>query len=600
MRTLFSTFRAAAAVVLMAGAIIPASAQGDEQRLAEAKTQTASYLRYFKFESKFSAKEVDRLAELRVKVHSPSTSLEDRQAALKEFVTMIFRAAGTNPMPPEQALENFAKNNGQSLHRLVNDSGAKAAVGSTPLGNLGPVEKRGRGPIPMILIAEIRTDWSLYRSFMDRNAERYTMYAVTLPGYGGAPAPPRPETLDLKTTPWWDGAEKGVISLIEKNRLDKPVVVGMAASSYLATRLAVNHPDKIRAAVVIDGNVYATFRSLANPDYPATLEERPDVLMKQPGAIGMINEFLPALTPSRESAEARIKALPPAQLAQFSAVVREIERARALAIDAAVSSDPRAYRYSVEMSASDLTGALKNLKVPILAIPAIHDDNSPGQAGPAPSQWYEAKMKYPEIPLTVAPFENTRTYITEEAPQELDRAIESFLAGKPVEGRRGLAMATRPSPRGEVGEQIGSLKVSITYGRPQVNKRQIWGQLVPYNRIWRTGANEATYINFSNDVLVEGQKLAAGSYALFTIPTETEWTVIFNKVPGLWGHFYYNPEFDALRVKVKPQAAEHQEWLSYSFEMLSPTSANVIVHWEKIKTPIKIEVETAKTASSGN
>jgi len=209
-------------------------------------------------------------------------------------------------------------------------------------------------------------------------------------------------------------------------------------------------------------------------------------------------------------------------------------------------------------------------------------------------------MKYPAIPLTVAPFENTRTYVTEEAPQELDRAIESFLAGKPTEGRRGLAMATRPSPRGEVGEQIGALKVSITYGRPQVNKRQIWGQLVPYNRLWRTGANEATYITFSSDVFVEGQKLAAGSYALFTIPTETEWTVIFNRVPGLWGHFYYNPEFDALRVKVKPQAAEHQEWLSYSFEMLSPASANVVVHWEKIKTAFKVEAEPAKAAASGN
>jgi len=169
MRTLFSAFRAAAAVVLMAGAVISASAQGDERRLAEAKAQIGDYLRYFKFESKFSAKEIDR---------------------------------------------------------LVNDSGAKAPGGSTPLGNLGVVEKRGRGPIPMILIADIRTDWSLYRNFMDRNVERYTMYAVTLPGYGGTPAPPRPETLDLKSTPWWDGAEKGVVSLIEKNRFNKPVVVG--------------------------------------------------------------------------------------------------------------------------------------------------------------------------------------------------------------------------------------------------------------------------------------------------------------------------------------------------------------------------------------
>jgi pimeloyl-ACP methyl ester carboxylesterase len=600
MRTLLSVFRAAAAVLLMAGAVMPASAQGDEQRLAEAKAQAVSYLRYFKFESKFSAKEIDRLAELRAKVHSRSTSLEDRQAAFKEFATMLFRAAGTNPMPPERALENFAKNRGESLHRLVNDSSAKMPGGSTPLGNLGAVEKRGRGPIPLILIADMRTDWSLYRNFMDRNAARYTMYAVTLPGYGGTPAPPRPETLDLRSTPWWDGAEKGVLSLIEKNRLNKPVIVGTAASSYLATRLAVNHPDKIRAAVVLGGDVYATFRSLANPDYPATLEERPDVLMKQPGAIGMISEFLPALMPSRESADARIKALPPAQLTPFSARIREIERARALAIDDAVLSDPRAYIYNVELLASDLTGELKNLKVPLLAIPAIHDDNSPFQGEPARSQWYEAKMRYPSIPLTVVPFENTRTYITEDAPQELDRAIESFLAGKPAEGRRGLAMATRPSPRGEVGGQIGALKVSLTYGRPQVNKRQIWGQLVPYNRLWRTGANEATYITFSGDVLVEGNKLVAGSYALFTIPTETEWTVIFNKVPRLWGHFSYDPEFDALRVKVKPQAAEHQEWLSYNFEILSPTSANVVVHWEKIKTAFKIEAEPAKATASGN
>src|SRR5262245_24767946 len=116
MRTILSAFRFVAVLVFLTGAVIPASAQGNEQRMAEAKTQISNYLHYFKFEEKFSAKEIDRLAELRVKVHSPSTSLEDRQAALKEFVTMIFRAAGTNPMPPEQALENFARNTGQALH----------------------------------------------------------------------------------------------------------------------------------------------------------------------------------------------------------------------------------------------------------------------------------------------------------------------------------------------------------------------------------------------------------------------------------------------------------------------------------------------------
>src|SRR4029434_596867 len=105
MRALFSALSAAAAVLLMAGAVIPIAAQSDEQRLAEAKAQTASYLRYFKFESKLAPKEIDRLAELRVKVHSPSTSLEDRQAALKEFVTKLFRAARPNPQPHTHAPE---------------------------------------------------------------------------------------------------------------------------------------------------------------------------------------------------------------------------------------------------------------------------------------------------------------------------------------------------------------------------------------------------------------------------------------------------------------------------------------------------------------
>jgi pimeloyl-ACP methyl ester carboxylesterase len=450
----------------------------------------------------------------------------------------------------------------------------------------------------MILLADVRADWTIWQSFMDRNAERYTMYAVTLPGYGGTPAPPRPATLDLTKTPWWDGAEQGVLKLIETNRLSKAVVVGMPGSSYLAARLAIHHPDKVRAAVLMDGAVYAPFRSIANPDHPATLAERPQVMMRQPGSIGMLQEmFLPMLLTSRESAEARVKALP---LPQITGNLPNVDRAREIATNAAAGSDPRAYRYNVEFFSSDLSAELKNLKTPLLVLPALHDDNSPGQGGQTPSQWYEIKMRDPALPLTIALFENTRSYINEEAPKEFDQAIESFLAGKPVYGKRSKEIALRPSPRGESVQQIGATRVAITYGRPQVNKRPIWGQLVPYNRLWRTGANEATYINFDTDVLIEGQKLAAGSYALFTIPTEAEWTITFNRVPNLWGQFYYNPEFDALKVKTKPQAAEHQEWLSYSFEVLSPNAANVIIHWEKVKAAFKVEPEPAKAASSGN
>ncbi|HMV49824.1 MAG TPA: alpha/beta fold hydrolase [Blastocatellia bacterium] len=578
-----------------------AGVAGAAQDLAEAKAWVEQYAKYFKYESKFSAEDKARLAELRVKVHSPATSLEDRQAALTDFAKLLFRAAGTTPPPPEQALVNFGKTNGAALHRLVTDPNSKPVTGATPLGQLGRVEKHGRGPVTLILLADIRTDGSMYQSFIERNSDRYTMYAVTLPGYGGTPAPPRPDTLDLSGTPWLNGVKKGVLELMAKNNLSKPVIVGSSGSAYLAAQLVLEQPEKFRAAVLVDGAVYMPFRSLANPDFPATLAERADVLTKQPGAIGMIGEFLPVMLPSREAAEARIKALPPVQLGQFFGSLHDLERARAMAIGAAVNSDPRAARYNTELFSLDLLPAFKDLNVPVLAIPAIHDDNSPGQGGPGLGQWNELKLKYPAIPLTVAPFQSTRAYVTEDAPKEFDAALEAFLAGKPVEGKKAAReLAARPSPRAAVMQAVGASEVSITYGSPQINKRTVWGQLVPYNRVWRAGANEATMIRFGGDVLIEGQKLPAGRYTLFMIPAENEWTVIFNKVTEQWGHFSYNPEFDVLKVKVKPGTAEHQEYLNYSFEVLSQTSANVVLRWEKAKVAFKVELEPAKGAASGN
>lgn len=603
MPTFRFTLRALTCAVIVATATVASFAQqsADAKSLADAKVWVEQYARYFKYESKFSAQDKDRLAELRVKVHSPATSLEDRQTAVAEFVTLIFRVAGTDPPIPAAALTNFGRNTGATVHRLVTGANSKPVEGNTPLGQLGRVEKHGRGPVPLILLADIRTDGSLYQRFIERNAERYTMYAVTLPGYGGTPAPPKPVTLDLTTTPWWNGAKQGVLELITKNNLNKPVVLGSGGSVYLAARLALEHPDKVRAAVLLDGSVYASFRSPANPDYPATPAERPLALLKQPGAIGMIGEFLPTMLPAREATEARIKALPPAQLGQFLGGMHDVERARALAISAAVNSDPRAAQYNIELFSSDLLPAFKDLKVPVLAIPAIHDDNSPGQGGPGLGQWHEVKLKYPAIPLAVVPFQNTRAYVTEDAPMEFDAALEAFLAGKPVEGKKAVReIAARPSPRASVMQAVGASEVSITYGSPQVNKRKVWGELVPDNRLWRAGANEATMITFGGDMLIEGQKLAAGAYTLFMVPAESEWTIVFNKVLGQWGHFSYNPEFDVLKVKVKPATADHQEYLNYSFEVLSQTSAKVILRWEKTKVPFKVELEPIKAAASGN
>lgn len=154
-----------------------------------------------------------------------------------------------------------------------------------------------------------------------------------------------------------------------------------------------------------------------------------------------------------------------------------------------------------------------------------------------------------------------------------------------------------------VSQTIGlNDEVTIVYHRPGVKGRNVWadksdnpqiGPLVPREgkpRPWRAGANEATTITFTCDVLVEGKPLAAGTYGLFMIPTDKNWTVIFSKNPNQWGAFRYNKDEDALRVDVAPVEAPHQEWLTYGFDDPGPWSTVAFLHWEKVKVPFKIEV----------
>ncbi len=151
----------------------------------------------------------------------------------------------------------------------------------------------------------------------------------------------------------------------------------------------------------------------------------------------------------------------------------------------------------------------------------------------------------------------------------------------------------RLSPKAMVGQTIGYTDVEIHYGSPGVKGRKIWGGLVSYDTVWRAGANEATTIEFSNDVLVNGNYVPAGKYSFFLIPTKSKWVVILNKVYDQWGAFKYNQEEDLLRFYVTPQENHFTERLKYSFEYKSPYIADVIIEWEKIK--IRFSINTKPT-----
>ncbi len=141
----------------------------------------------------------------------------------------------------------------------------------------------------------------------------------------------------------------------------------------------------------------------------------------------------------------------------------------------------------------------------------------------------------------------------------------------------------RASKNGKTEGTIDGVDVELEFGRPKVKGRELWGSLVPYGKVWRAGADEATTITFSQDVLVEGERLSAGTYGLFTIPGEAQWEVIFNKVAKQWGAFRYDAGEDALRVKVEPESAEHLESLDFRID-----GSQVVLRWGELAVPFTV------------
>jgi hypothetical protein len=147
------------------------------------------------------------------------------------------------------------------------------------------------------------------------------------------------------------------------------------------------------------------------------------------------------------------------------------------------------------------------------------------------------------------------------------------------------------SQRAEISQRIGITDITINYHRPLVNDRKVWDGLVPYGKVWRAGANINTTITFSDPVQVEGKPLDKGTYGLHMIPNTDEWTIIFSKNSTSWGSFTYDEKEDALRVTVKPKAADMHNALTYDFDQLQKDSAVVEMEWEKIAVPFKVSVD---------
>jgi pimeloyl-ACP methyl ester carboxylesterase len=570
-----------AAVLLMAAPLLPA--QGEDVR-----GRMADVLRYAGLENPPPG-DLARMAELWSRAQQPGLARDERRVVFRDIYLVYNKLQGRDLTARPQALDGLAQfavstfEAGGRMNLELPEPRAK------PAGNYLHVETLGNGPAPLLLISDLGVDGrKLYRSFEQRQGRTYTMHIVTLPYAGKARPLPWPEKLDYAARPWLNQVERELLALLDQPRMRGVTVAGTSGGGYFAARLALLRPRQVRAVVLVNALVNTSMRSVGEPDAPATLAQR--LLLTKSFAPPPF--FLP-VAPVPADLE-RLIADPasthPTARNWMAFAVKDASVSRAWTFDALSGGFfIPSLEYGLELRSTDLTEQIKDLAVPMLALGSWHDEGSPAVNSPAISQWEEMKLLYPGIPLTVATFDDTRAYISADAPEEFDRALEDFLAGRPARGKKGHILP-RASPRACVVQAVSGAEIAIAYGRPAVKDRKIWGGLVPMGRVWRAGANEATTFKFSRDVRIEGHPLPSGAYTFFVSPGEREWTVIFNRVPQQWGAFDYNPAFDALRFAVQPVEAPPEEYLRYSIDPAGSSAATVTLAWEKRKVFFRIEV----------
>jgi tetratricopeptide (TPR) repeat protein len=171
-------------------------------------------------------------------------------------------------------------------------------------------------------------------------------------------------------------------------------------------------------------------------------------------------------------------------------------------------------------------------------------------------------------------------------------ALAALATGQVTLAQAAPLTVPQPSQAATVSQTVGLTEISVTYHRPRVQGREIWGKVVPYGEVWRAGANENTTIAFSTPVEVEGHHLPAGSYGFHALPSAGAWQLIFSSVDSNWGSFSYDEKEDVLRVEVTPEAAPHQEALAYTFDDATARETTLALRWEKLRVPMRIEVDT--------
>jgi pimeloyl-ACP methyl ester carboxylesterase len=263
----------------------------------------------------------------------------------------------------------------------------------------------------MILIPDLGADWSVFDSFMQRNNSQFTFYAITLPGFGGTSPPPSRSKLNFGEMKWWNNAEAAVLEFIAKQKIDRPILLGHQAGSYLAMKLAIEKPQLVRGAIVLNGLLFAEMPGM---EKTATQEQRAVIANSWTPV-----ELFP--NPSQERYRSFIQ--------QGQGYFCKNKEQQAKFAELASKDKPSTWwNYFAELATTNLSNDIQKLKVPMLVVPSVHDSESPGFQNNkmALDQWSPLDHSVSSLPITVVKMEDCRAYATEDQPAKLDEVIRNW------------------------------------------------------------------------------------------------------------------------------------------------------------------------------
>jgi pimeloyl-ACP methyl ester carboxylesterase len=401
-----------------------ASARQDDLR-----GRMAELLRYTGIE-RAAPEDVARMTELWSRAQEPKLAPGDRAAAFRDMYTLYAKLRGRDMTAQSQRVGSLAQ-----LATATVEAGGRMDLAlpeprGKPSGKYLHVETRGHGPARLLLISDFGIDGrALYGSFAKRQDAAYTMDIVTLPYAGAARSLPWPERLDYAAGPWLTQIERELVALVDLPRMTGVTIVGTSAGGYFAARLALLRPKRIRAVVLVNALVNTPLPSPDDPKVPATLAQRLEAMK----SVAPTPQLVP-IAPVPPPGELKRLIADPASTHQtarnwMAFAVKDAATSAAWTF-AALSGGflVPSLEYRWELSSTDLTEPLRELGVPMLAMGSRQDEGSPAVNPPSIPQWEAMKRRYPEIPLRIVAFDDSRAYLSEDAPQQFDHVLADFVA----------------------------------------------------------------------------------------------------------------------------------------------------------------------------